>query len=59
MKVVSNYVLALRNMQQEKQQTANPPKQTNTKRTATKWMGTSRITTESIAAESILCPNLC
>ena len=26
MKVVSNYVLALRNMQQEKQQTANPPK---------------------------------
>ena len=58
MKAVSNYVLALRKMQQDKT-AANPPKTNNTKRTATNWMGTSRITTESIAAESILCPNLC
>ena len=58
MKAVSSDVLALRNMQQDKQQTANPPKTNNMKRTATNWMGTSRITAESIAAESTPCPNL-
>ena len=58
MKPISNYVLALGTVQQNKS-AANLPKQTNMKKTATKWMGTSRITAESIAAEFILCPNLC
>ena len=53
MKAVSNFVPALRTMQQDKTAAnLNPPKPTNMKRTATNWMGTSRITTESIAAES-------
>ena len=60
MKAVSNYVLALRNMHQDKTANSKPSQNKPTwKTTATKWMGTSRITTESIAAESILCPNLC
>ena len=58
MKTISNYVPALRIMQQDKT-AANPPKTNQHEENCYKVDGTSRITTESIAAESILCPNLC
>ena len=58
MKPVSNYVPALRTMQQDKT-AANPHKTNQHEENCYKVDGTSRITTESIAAEFILCPNLC
>jgi len=58
MKPISNYVPALRIMQQDKT-AANAPKTNQHEENCYKVDGTSRITTESIAAESILCANLC
>ena len=58
MKTISNYVPALRTMQQDKT-AANPHKTNQHEKNCYKVDGTSRITTESIAAEFILCPNLC
>ena len=58
MKTISNYVPALRTMQQDKT-AANPSKTNQHEENCYKVDGTSRITTESIAAESILCANLC
>jgi myo-inositol-1-phosphate synthase len=58
MKAISNYVPALRIMQQNKT-AANAPKTNQHEENCHKMDGTSRITTESIAAESILCANLC
>jgi len=64
MKAVSNYVPALRTMQQDKtaKTAANPnPLKTNQhEENCYKLDGyINRITTESIAAESIVSPNLC
>jgi len=58
MKAISNYVPALRIMQQNKT-AANAPKKNQHEENYDKVDGTSRITIESIAAESILCANLC
>ena len=60
MKAISNYVPALRIMQQDKTAAnPNPPKTNQHEENCYKVDGTSRITTESTAAESILCANLC
>jgi len=59
-KAISNYVPALRIMEQGKTAAnPNPPKTNQHEENCYKVDGTSRITTESIAAESILCANLC
>ena len=59
MKAVSNYVLALRTMQQDKTAANDPKTNQHAEGNCHKMDGTSRITTKSIAAESILCANLC
>ena len=58
MKIISNFVLALR-IKQQNNTAPKHPKTNQHEENCYQLDGTSRITTESFAAESILCANLC
>ena len=57
MKAISNYVPALRIMQQNKT-AANAPKKTNMKKTTTKWMGQAESLQKALQ-QNPFCAQIC